>query len=164
MSSVFESGVPKFIGSDTNAVTIYYSTLEMIEEKTQKMFQSPVSASGHRTFKYQGAVEDHARHMTFNVHVELHKFDSNPGIVSPYLSAKEFATCLLDYEDDDVTFYPFYNDSNQLAVKNNAGTVVKCHLVQIKFGFKVQAGALLDVCDLVFMTNDFCDLRKLVKT
>jgi hypothetical protein len=168
MSTVFETGTPKFIGSDTNGVSLYYSILTFTEEKTQKMFQSPVSETGHRTFKNQGTVADHARHMTFNVHIELHKFDTirddSPFDAPPYDSAKAFANLLLTYEDDDVTFYPFYNSGNELAVKNNADSIVKCHLVSITFNFKDNAGALGDVCDLVFMTNDFCDIRKLIKT
>lgn len=166
MSTVFESGTPKFIGSDSNGVSLYYSTLTIEEEKTQKMFQSPVSVTGHRTFKNQGTVEDHARHMTFRVHIEIHKFDDGAlsGLGTEYATAKAFANYLLGYEDDDVTFYPFYNASNELAVKNNAGTIVKCHLVSITFKFKVNEGAIGDVCDLVFMTNDFCDIRKLIKT
>lgn len=162
MSTVFETGVPKFVGTDTNGVTLYYSTIEIVPEKTQKMFQSPVSNSGHRTWKIQGTAADKGRHITFNVHMELHKFDSNP-LSSPYNTAKSVAALLLNYEDDDVTFYPFYNAGNELAVKNNAGTIVKCHFVDIRFGFKILPGALLDVCELTFMTNDFCDLAKLVK-
>ena len=163
MSAVFESGVPKFIGTDTNSVTLHYSVIELNPDKSIRMFQSPVSESGKRTWKVKGLAANHGRHMTFNVRVELHKFDSTP-LTAPYNTSKSVAALLLGYEDDDVTFYPFYNSGNELAVKNNAGTVVKCHFVDIKFGFHVQAGALLDYRDLVFMTNDFMDIRKIVKT
>lgn len=163
MSAIFESGPPLFVATDTTPVILHYSTIEIIADKTQKMFQSPVSESGHRTWKLQGTAADHARHLTFNVHCEIHLFDSKP-LTSPYDTAKSVAALLLQYEDDDVEFYPFYNVSNPLAVKNNAGTTVRCHFVDVKFGFKVTAGALLDVVDMVFMTNDFCDLNKLVKT
>lgn len=163
MSTVFESGVPKFTGSDSNSVTLYYSTIELVPEKSVKMFQSPVSESGTRTWKVKGAAGNHGRHMTFNVRMHLHKFDSTP-LTSPYNTARSVAALLLGYEDDDVTFYPFFNQSNQLPVKNANGDVVKCHFVDIKFGFLVQNGALLDICDMVFMTNEFIDISKIVKS
>jgi hypothetical protein len=166
MSTVFETGVPMFTGiapADTTERLLSYSTIEFQSEKVQKMFQSPVSSTGHRTWKIQGTAANHARHLTFNVHVELHKFDSNP-LTSPFDSAKAAAALLLTYEDTDVYFYPFFNVLNYLGVKNSAGVLVPCHLVEIQFGWKVLAGALLDVCDLTFMTNDFCDISKLVKT
>lgn len=162
MSTIFEIGVPVFTAPNLDNVIFYYSNIEMIQEKTQKMFQSPISASGHRTFKVQGTAANHARHLTFNIRVELHKFDSEP-LAAPYNSAKAFASYLLSHEDENGTFYPFYNGANLLPVKNNAGTVVTCRLVDVQFDFKVTQGALLDVCDVTIMTNDFCDIRKLVK-
>ena len=161
MSGVFETGVPLFTGSgdpDTLEVYLYHSIIDpSFSEKTMKMFESPVSADGDRTFKNKG------RHATFTVTVNLHKFDSSPG-TGIYASSKAYAANLLRYENKNVYFYPFYNISNPLGVKDSGGTLVPCHLTDIKFGFLERAGSLHDVCTITFVTTKFYDLSKLVKT
>lgn len=160
MSNVFESGVPKFVGTGTpnsNGVTLYYSVLDAnFSEKVMKMFESPVSTAGTRTWKYKG------RHATFNVTVHLHKFDSKP-LSSPYNSAKSVAALLLTYDNQDIQFYPFYNSLNELGIKNLAGTLITCHIENISFDFLEKVGSRFDICTITFRTNAFYDLSRLIK-
>ena len=162
MSNVFETGLPRFVGTgtpDSNGVILYYSILDAsFSEKVMKMFESPVATAGTRTWKYKG------RHATFSVTVHLHKYDSNPPSTGIYASAKAFVAALLTYEDQDVNFYPFYDAGAEKPIKDTAGALVTCHIVDIKFDFLERVGSLFDICTITFQTNKFYDLTKLIKT
>jgi len=152
MSSVFGTGVPVFTGSgtpDSTTITLFYSTLQpSFSEKVMKMFESPVSADGVRTFKNKG------RHATFTVIVNLYKYDLTPKASADAWtqSAKAMAAKLLTYENQNMTFYPFASP----------GYSLQCHLVDINFSFLENVGSVHDVCALTFKTTQFYDLSSLV--
>lgn len=160
MSTVFGISVPKFVGTgdpDTATVFLHCSILDpQFSDKRQKMFESPVSASGHRTWKVKG------KHATFQVFIHLSKYD-----VTGISTAKEFVANLLRYEDKDVHFYPFKdavseNDDLGLPLKDAANNLITCHIADIQFDFLEKRGAMYDVCTITFMTNDFYDIKKSV--
>lgn len=166
MSSLFGIGVSKFTGTGTpDSLTqiLYYSTLDPVfSEKVLKMFESVVSSSGKRTWKVKG------RYATFNVFVHLHKYDTNPLGIGGLPSSKTFYSTLLTYENNDVVFYPFKDgvadgDGLGKAIKNSASANVNCRLVDIQNDFLIKPGSRLDVCTLVFKTNEFYDISKLVQ-
>lgn len=160
-SSVFPSGVPSFLPQNSQTrIMLYYSVLDAsFSEKVAKMFQSPISEVGKRTWKTKG------KYASFKVMVHLHKFDSAP-LASPYDSAKSIANLLLSYEDQDVSFYPF---SGQLGSglplrKVASDNPALCHIANIDFDFLDKAGNTFDVCTITFIVNEFYDLKKLIIT
>lgn len=162
MSLVFGTNVPKFVGTgdpDSATVTLYYSILEPSwSEKSQKMFESPVSSTGHRTWKYKG------RHASFKVFVHIMKHQLFGGSV-----AKTWVSNLLRYDGKDVIFYPFKDaavagDGNGLPLKNSSDATITCRIANIEFDFLQKAGSLYDVCTITFITNDFYDITKSVLT
>lgn len=156
MSGVFPNGVSSFLesGGSTRKV-LYYSTLvEWTPERSQKMFESPVSTTGLRTWKYKG------EYATFKIKMLLHKFDSDP-LTAPYNTAKSVANLLLDYENTDVSFYPFGELSGSPITAVSTSNHVPCRML-LDFDFEIKEGALLDVCYLTFITNQFYDKGKLI--
>lgn len=160
MSSVFGVSVPKFVGTgdpDSNTVILYWSILDpKFSDKRQKMFESPVSQSGHRTWKVRG------KHASFDVMIHLSKWDI-PGVSD----AKGFVSNLLRYEDKDVYFYPFKDaavigDGLGLPLKDASDNLITCHIADIQFDFLEKRTAEFDVCTITFVTNDFYDLKKSV--
>lgn len=163
MSTIFENGVVAFTGNgtpDSDEVLIYYSILEpSFSEKAMKMFDSPISTTGTRTWKHKGI------HATFEVLVHLHKYDNTPkpSVSAWHQTAKAMAKKLLTYQDKDVTFYPFFNESNKLPLKDSSNNVVYCHLVNIDFNFLKKPSNVYDICTLTFKTNKFYDINKIIK-
>lgn len=168
MSKVFGLGVPKFVGTgspDSGTLILYYSNLDpQWSDKRQKMFESPVSESGHRTWKVKG------KHASFTVMVHLHKYDVTPPAAgAEYQTSKAFVKKLLTYEDKDVTFYPFkdaatLNDGAGLPLKDASSNTITCHIADLQFDFLEKAGSRFDVCTITFVTNDFYDINKSVLT
>ena len=164
MSTVFEIGPATFTGNgtpDSDTVIIYYGILEpSFSEEVLKMFESPISEAGTRTWKYKG------RHATFEVLVHLHKYDlaTKPSISAWHQSAKAMAKKLISYYNQDVTFYPFYDSGNALPIKDSADAVVYCRLMHIDFNFLKKPGNAYDICTLTFKTNKFYDINKIILT
>ena len=123
MSGIFVAGVARFVGTgtpDSNTVILYNSVLEPnFSEKSMIMFESPVSEAGTRTWKNRG------RHATFDVFVNLHKYDTAAPGSGIYATAKAFASALLTYENQDVVFYPFYSTVNlSRPITNERATII----------------------------------------
>ena len=166
MSSIFGIGVPKFTGTgspDSTTRILYYSILDpKFSEKIYKIFDSPVSVSGKRTYKTRG------RYATFYVTVNLYLYDSNPHGISSLPNAKTFANTLLSYEDKDVIFYPFKDgstlgDGAGKTLKNASAETVNCRLVDLDFDFIEKRGGMFDVVTLTFMTNEFWNLASIIQ-
>lgn len=157
MSDIFGTNISKFIGTgtpDSNTVTLNYSIVDpKFSEKVFKVFESPVSSSGQRTYKNKG------RYATFYVVVYLFNYDINPRNYANLPSAKTMANTLLTYENQDVRFYPFNNE-----IKNSANANVHCRLIDLEFDFMEKIGSKHDIVTLTFMTNEFYDLSKLIIT
>ena len=163
MSSVFPNGVPRFLKWGTSdGLILYHSIMTAnFSEKVFKMFESPVSATGHRTWKFKGT------HASFNIHIKLYKFDAEYGGSGSgdYASAKIFFDKLLSFDGEEISFYPFMDDSGtESPLRDDAGATVSCQLVQIVWRPEIEAGSLLDTCDVTIQTNDFYNLSKLMDT
>jgi len=161
MSSVFPTGVPRFLDWGTsNGLILYHSILTAnFSEKVYKMFESPVSATGHRTWKFKG------KHASFNVKILLYKFDAVHGGTGSgdYASAKIFFDKLLSYEDHEISFYPFMDGSStESPLRDDAGSTVSCQLENIIWSPTILEGSLLDTCDVTIRTNDYYNLSKLL--
>lgn len=159
VDSVFGKGCPQFIVGATT-VSLYYSVLDAKwSEKEQKLFASPISASGDRTYKVRG------KYATFQVGIHLHKYDTNPAGYVGLSSAYDTAQLLLSLEDQDGTFYPFttgWTPYGAQPIKDSSDNIVPCRLFDIQPDFLEKAGGKFDYWTLTFLTNKFYDMSKLL--
>ncbi len=159
-STVFPPGVPSFLPQNSQTRIYLYNSKFLtfkLNEKVAKMFESPISDVGKRTWKTKGS------YATFEILVHLFKFDQNP-LSSPYNTAKSVASLYLQHEDTDVSFYPFSGSTGEgLPLRKVASNdPVLCHIANIDFDFLERAGNMFDVCKITFITNEFYDLSKLI--
>ena len=156
MSDILGTGEPKLIGTgspDSTTRILYYSILDpQFSEKVFKIFESPVSASGKRTYKTRG------RYATFSVDVLLCRYVDNSLAIGSLPTAKQMASTLLSYEDKDVVFYPFkdgatYGDGFGKPIKNAANVNVNCRLIDVNFSFLENISGDYDVITLICKTH-----------
>ncbi|MBI1939186.1 MAG: hypothetical protein HYS25_13840 [Ignavibacteriales bacterium] len=156
MSTVFESGVPKILGigdPDILEVNFYYSTFSEIEWSDKRFKMNESIKTAKRTWYHK-----EGRHSTFNILINLFKYDTNPAGIVGIQNAKSTLINLFRYEHKDVKFCPF----GTTPLKNVNSMDITVHVQNIEPAFLEEGTCLYDQCIVTLVTNELYDLSRLI--